>query len=109
MAQYQLWPLTLRYKLPYLQMRDVGILSLSKSHLPPKPQLPLSLGSERARGLGAEVLTGLGTKSELGQEMGQEQDPKEVAELRSELHQSTGENIGANIGAMRCNQCHPVF
>lgn len=93
-AQYQLWPLTLRYKFPDLQMRDERILSLSKSHLPPKPQPPLSLGSEQARGMGAEVLslTGLRTKRELGQEMAQEQDTEEVTELRSELHQSTGEN-----------------
>lgn len=93
-AQYQLWLLTLRYKFPDLQMRDERILSLSKSHLPPKPQPPLSLGSEQARGMGAEVLslTGLRTKRELGQEMAQEQDTEEVTELRSELHQSTGEN-----------------
>lgn len=93
-AQHQLWPLTLRYKFPYLQMRDEGILSLSKSHLPPKPQPPLSLGSEKARGMGAKVLslTGLRTKRELGQDMAQKEDPEEMAELRSELHQSTGEN-----------------
>lgn len=87
-AQYQRWPLTLMYNHPYLQMRDVGILSLSKSHLPPKPQQPLSLGSEQAwvRGIGAEASswTGLRTK--------REQDPQEVAELKSELHQSAAEN-----------------
>lgn len=76
-------------------MRDVGILSVFKSHLPPKPQQPLHLGSEQARGMGAEVSswTGLRTKSELGQEMGQEQDPEKVAELRRDFHQRTGENM----------------